>query len=236
MDANMKNQKFGILFSLILIPSLCIADAESDLQQTADLRKKILSHLQDEMEYNDRDSYGRSVLNQILPRIATSVVVCDGQLFIQDAEKKSMPVQIYEDSGLDINADFEDNSHQYTTADKLNGFEWKGGASVKINFDTYKPLNETNWTSNGSIEYDYGIYNSNLVIKNGQLLKPQQGKYESAEEYRKSTFNRLVELNQYPPLTCEAVDKSIKNYKTKESLSNGLNVILGIASIIQNTR
>lgn len=232
----MKTYNGNILFFLVLIPSLCFADAQSDMQKTGDLRKKILSHLQQETEYDQIDGYGRSVLNQVLPRIATSVVVCDGQLFLQDANTKSMPVQIYEESPLDIDAYFEDNSRNFTTADKLNGYQWKGGVSVRIKFDAYKPLTESNWSSGGGVEYDYGVYSNNLIIRNGQLEKPEKNRYQDDESYNRLPYNKLVELNKYPPLTCEAVDKSLKTYKTKQNLSNGLNVILGIASVIQKTR
>lgn len=235
----MKNYAKKLLLSLVLAPCVCFADAASDAQETADIRKKILSHLQDEARYEERDAYSRSILNQILPRIATSVVVCDGQVFIQNAQSaNSLPVQIYEKTPLDIDVTFDDQSGSFTTADKLNGYQWQGGVSIDIDFDTYKPLTSNNWSSGGSVTYSYGnsYYDDRLIIKDNQLLKPQQGQFQSDESYKKSSYNRLVELNNYPPLSCEAIEKSLKNYNNRKNLANGLNVILGIANVVQQVR
>lgn len=223
------------LFTALLSPAVVLADIPADIEATKEARIDLLTQLHEQTKYDDQSPYAQSILNIVLPRIASTVTVCDGHRFYQDADTRSLPVAIYDESPIEVRAEFTDSSDDLSTADKLNGYQWTGRIYISLSADAYRPINAGNWLSGYENQYSYGSNfdgTERLVIYKGELLRPKKDLYQTDSSYASSSYFRLQKLKEYTPLTCDSMKQELGNYNRNQNISKGLGIVLGVLGAV----
>lgn len=236
-DIKMIKKSILTIATLLLVHDVAYADTAQDDRNTLQMREYVVAELQRRADYDNQHEKAQQVLDIIIPKVASSFFVCDGHYLIQDINNTNeIPVEIYQDGELDLSISLQ-SFDSYSQAQKLNGYQWKGGVHIGIEAQTYRPAGTDIWQNRYKNGYDIGYfstYNGTLEYQNNQLVKPVQTQYMSNKEYYDLPYFRLQKIQQYRPATCAELNKQIQSIHKKEKVKKVGAMALGILGIVDS--